>query len=106
MCLTDSAFREFSGVKGLKSGVRAPLCAHCVYICSLCWMSFETDSPHYERDASYFFDRDVEGRIILVVGYGCEASLVLAWHKTFHENALLTCSDDVAFIPLQELSVV
>ena len=35
----------------------------------------------------------------------CEAVFLLAWHKTFDKNALLASGNDVALVPLKELSI-
>ena len=66
---------------------------------------FEADRSDHKRDACDFIQRNIEWRVVLVVGYGSEAVLLLTWHKTFDKNALLASGNDVALVPLKELSI-
>lgn len=67
---------------------------------------FEADASYYECDAGDFGLREVEGRIVLVVGDDEEGAVLFARHDAFDEDALFACGDDVAAVPLYELGIM
>ena len=74
-------------------------------LCVVRLCSLEADRSNDKGETCYLIEWYIESRIFLVVGHHCNIPVFRARHKPLYNNALLPCSDDVAFVPLQELLI-